>query len=55
MGKYHRILDPGLNILIPLLDKIKYVQSLKEIAIDIPQQTAITIGRSHFKTYAKVA
>ena len=44
MGKYHRILDPGLNILIPLLDKIKYVQSLKEIAIDIPQQTAITIG-----------
>jgi len=43
MGKYHRILDPGLNILIPLLDKIKYVQSLKEIAIDIPQQTAITI------------
>merc|ERR1719228_3216535 len=42
MGKYHRILDPGLNILIPLLDKIKYVQSLKEIAIDIPQQTAIS-------------
>ena len=55
MGKYHRILDPGLNILIPLLDKIKYVQSLKEIAIDIPQQTAITIGKSHFKTYAMVA
>ena len=44
MGKYHRILDPGFNMLIPLLDKIKYVQSLKEIAIDIPQQTAITIG-----------
>ena len=51
MGKYHRILDPGLNILIPLLDKIKYVQSLKEIAIDIPQQTAITIGKLHMKTY----
>merc|ERR1719369_1140321 len=43
MGKYHRVLDPGLNILIPLLDKIKYVQSLKEIAIDIPQQAAITL------------
>eukprot|EP00096_Caligus_rogercresseyi_P009581 TRINITY_DN3278_c0_g1_i1.p1 TRINITY_DN3278_c0_g1~~TRINITY_DN3278_c0_g1_i1.p1 ORF type:complete len:302 (-),score=72.84 TRINITY_DN3278_c0_g1_i1:95-1000(-) len=43
MGKFHRILDPGLNLLIPLLDKVKYVQSLKEIAIDIPQQTAISM------------
>jgi len=42
MGKFHRILDPGINILIPVLDKVKYVQSLKEIAIDIPQQTAIS-------------
>ncbi|KAI5710501.1 hypothetical protein M8J76_007380 [Diaphorina citri] len=42
MGKYHRILEPGLNILIPIIDKIKYVQSLKEIAIDVPQQSAIT-------------
>ena len=44
MGKYNRILEPGVNILIPILDKVKYVQSLKEIAIDIPQQSAITIG-----------
>ena len=44
MGKFHTVLDPGINILIPVLDKIKYVQSLKEIAIDIPQQSAITAG-----------
>ncbi|KRT79295.1 hypothetical protein AMK59_7532, partial [Oryctes borbonicus] len=42
MGKFHRILEPGLNILIPVIDKVKYVQSLKEIAIDVPKQSAIT-------------
>lgn len=48
MGKFNRILEPGLNVLIPILDKIKYVQSLKEIAIDIPSQSAITIGNSRY-------
>jgi len=43
MGKYHTIFEPGLNILIPFIDKVKYIQSLKEIAIDIPQQSAITV------------
>lgn len=42
MGKFHRILEPGLNILIPIADRVKYVQSLKEIAVDIPKQSAIT-------------
>ena len=45
MGKFNKILEPGLNFLIPGIDKIKYVQSLKEIAIDIPSQSAITIGK----------
>jgi hypothetical protein len=45
MGKFHRTLEPGVNVLIPVLDRVKYVQSLKEIAIDIPQQSAITIGK----------
>jgi len=43
MGKFYRILNPGLNFLIPVIDKIKYVQSLKEIAIDVPKQSAITL------------
>lgn len=45
MGKFHRILDPGLNLLIPIVDSVKYVQSLKEIAIDVPKQSAITSGK----------
>ncbi|KAK9453511.1 hypothetical protein V1511DRAFT_82340 [Dipodascopsis uninucleata] len=42
MGKFHRILDPGLAILMPFIDRIKYVKSLKESAIEIPSQSAIT-------------
>ena len=34
----------GLNLLIPILNEIKYVQSLKEQAIEIPSQSAITEG-----------
>lgn len=42
MGRFHQILEPGLNFLIPIIDRVKYVQSLKEIAIDIPKQSAVT-------------
>jgi len=42
MGKFHRILQPGLAILIPFIDRIAYVKSLKENAIEIPSQSAIT-------------
>lgn len=51
MGKFFRIMEPGLNILIPIVDKVKYVQSLKEIAIDVPKQSAITSGTFFYKTY----
>ncbi|XP_076300469.1 stomatin like 2 isoform X2 [Lasioglossum baleicum] len=42
MGKFHKILEPGLNLLVPIIDRVKYVQCLKEIAIEIPQQSAVT-------------
>lgn len=42
MGKFHKILEPGLNLLVPVIDSIRYVQSLKEMAFEIPQQSAVT-------------
>eukprot|EP00126_Sphaerothecum_destruens_P002904 Sdes_comp16312_c0_seq1m5667 len=42
LGKFNRILEPGLALLIPILEQIKYVHSLKEAALEIPHQSAIT-------------
>lgn len=42
MGKFNRILNPGMAILMPFIDRISYVQSLKELAVEIPSQNAIT-------------
>ncbi|KAG8525578.1 uncharacterized protein KY384_009222 [Bacidia gigantensis] len=42
MGKFSRILNPGLAILVPIIDRIAYVKSLKEAAMEIPSQSAIT-------------
>ncbi|RKP25496.1 hypothetical protein SYNPS1DRAFT_22549 [Syncephalis pseudoplumigaleata] len=42
MGRFNRVLEPGLAILMPIIDQIKYVKSLKEVAIEIPSQSAIT-------------
>lgn len=42
MGKFHSILEPGVAILLPIVDRIAYVKSLKEAAMEIPSQSAIT-------------
>src|SRR6185369_13829041 len=42
LGKYHAALAPGLNILVPFVDKVAYKHSLKEIPLDVPSQICIT-------------
>jgi len=41
-GKYNTTLIAGLNFIIPFIDKIAYNRTLKEQAIDVPSQAAIT-------------
>jgi regulator of protease activity HflC (stomatin/prohibitin superfamily) len=42
LGKYHATLSPGLNFLIPFVDRAAYRHSLKEIPLDVPSQVCIT-------------
>jgi regulator of protease activity HflC (stomatin/prohibitin superfamily) len=42
LGRFSGTLDAGFHVLIPFLDVIRYKHSLKEIAIDIPEQICIT-------------
>ena len=42
LGKYNSTLPPGLNFLMPFIDKVAYKHSLKEIPLDVPSQVCIT-------------
>jgi regulator of protease activity HflC (stomatin/prohibitin superfamily) len=42
LGKYHATLSAGFHILLPFIDAIRYRHSLKETAVDIPEQVCIT-------------
>ena len=42
LGKYHATLTPGLNFLVPFVDRLAYRHSLKEIPLDVPSQICIT-------------
>lgn len=42
LGKFHGVLNPGLNFLVPFIDRIAYKHSLKEIPLDTPAQVCIT-------------
>ena len=42
LGKFHAVLSPGLNFIIPFVDRVAYRHSLKEIPLDTPSQVCIT-------------
>ncbi|SFD63124.1 SPFH domain-containing protein [Paracidovorax konjaci] len=42
LGKYAGTLTPGLNFLVPFIDRVAYKHSLKEIPLDVPSQVCIT-------------
>jgi regulator of protease activity HflC (stomatin/prohibitin superfamily) len=42
LGKFHEVLPPGLNVIVPFIDRVAYRHSLKEVPLDIPEQVCIT-------------
>jgi regulator of protease activity HflC (stomatin/prohibitin superfamily) len=42
LGRYHATLTPGLNIVLPFIDRIAYKHVLKEIPLEVPSQVCIT-------------
>jgi len=42
LGKFHQVLEPGLNYIIPFFDRVAYRHSLKEVPADVPEQVCIT-------------
>jgi len=42
LGRYHATLEPGLNLIIPFLDRVAYTHDLKEVPLDVPEQICIT-------------
>jgi len=42
LGKYRKTMQAGFHILVPFVEKVAYKHSLKEVALDIPEQVCIT-------------
>ncbi len=46
LGKYHKTLNPGLNILIPYVDNVAYKVTTKDQVLDINSQEVITMDNA---------
>src|SRR5512132_1328655 len=41
-GRFHAVLAPGLNFVLPFVDRVAYAHDLREIPLDVPPQVCIT-------------
>jgi len=42
VGRFHAVLQPGLNFVVPFVDRIAFKHDLREIPLDVPPQICIT-------------
>jgi regulator of protease activity HflC (stomatin/prohibitin superfamily) len=42
LGRFDRVLEPGLNLVVPFFERVAYSHSLKEVPLDVPEQVCIT-------------
>jgi regulator of protease activity HflC (stomatin/prohibitin superfamily) len=42
LGRFHEVLEPGLRVIIPFIERVAYRHSLKEVPFDVPEQVCIS-------------
>jgi regulator of protease activity HflC (stomatin/prohibitin superfamily) len=52
LGRFHKTLKPGLNVIIPFIDSVRAKISTRDIIMDIPQQEVITKDNAVIRTNA---
>lgn len=46
LGRFHRALSPGLNVLVPFIDRVAYRFNLREIPSEVPAQVCISLDNT---------
>ncbi len=46
LGRFHRALNPGLNFLIPFVDRVAYRFDLREVPTEVPAQVCISLDNT---------
>ena len=46
LGKYHAVLEPGLNFIIPFLDRVAFRFDMREVPMEVPAQACISLDNT---------